>query len=246
VAALALIAVAGLAWLLTGERMAGMDMGPGTDPGSLAFYVPVWVGMMAAMMLPSAAPMVAAHSTVQQRRRALGRNPTRGASLAFASGYLLIWTAFGVVAYALFELVRSLDVEALSWSRDGPYVAGAVIAAAAIYQLSPLKDACLAKCRSPLAFVVGSWRDGRLGATRMGVEHGAWCVGCCWGLMLTLFALGVMSLTWTVAIAVLIAAEKLLPWPTLANRGVALLLILLAMGVAIAPEHVPGLTIPGA
>jgi predicted metal-binding membrane protein len=245
VAALALIAVAGLAWLLTGERMAGMDMGPGTDPGSLAFYVPVWVGMMAAMMLPSAVPMVAAHSTVQQRRRALGRNPTRGASLAFASGYLLIWTAFGVVAYALFELVRSLDVEALSWSRDGPYVAGAVIAAAAIYQLSPLKDACLAKCRSPLAFVVGSWRDGRLGATRMGVEHGAWCVGCCWGLMLTLFALGVMSLTWTVAIAALIAAEKLLPWPTLANRGVALLLILLAVGVALAPEHVPGLTIPG-
>jgi predicted metal-binding membrane protein len=245
VAALALIAVAGFAWLLTGERMAGMDMGPGTDPGSLAFYVPVWVGMMAAMMLPSAVPMVAAHSTVQQRRRALGRNPTRGASLAFASGYLLIWTAFGVVAYALFELVRSLDVEALSWSRDGPYVAGAVIAAAAIYQLSPLKDACLAKCRSPLAFVVGSWRDGRLGATRMGVEHGAWCVGCCWGLMLTLFALGVMSLTWTVAIAVLIAAEKLLPWPTLANRGVALLLILLAVGVALAPEHVPGLTIPG-
>jgi predicted metal-binding membrane protein len=245
VAALALIAVAGLAWLLTGERMAGMDMGPGTDPGSFAFYVPVWVGMMAAMMLPSAVPMVAAHSTVQQRRRALGRDPRRGASLAFASGYLLIWTAFGVVAYALFELVRSLDVEALSWSRDGPYVAGAVIAAAAIYQLSPLKDACLAKCRSPLAFVVGSWRDGRLGATRMGVEHGAWCVGCCWGLMLTLFAVGVMSLTWTVAIAVLIAAEKLLPWPTLANRGVALLLILLAVGVAIAPEHVPGLTIPG-
>jgi predicted metal-binding membrane protein len=244
VAALALIAVAGLAWLLTGERMAGMDMGPGTDPGSLAFYVPVWVGMMAAMMLPSAVPMVAAHSTVQQRRRALGRNPTRGASLAFASGYLLIWTAFGVVAYALFELVRSLDVEALSWSRDGPYVAGAVIAAAAIYQLSPLKDACLAKCRSPLAFVVGSWRDGRLGATRMGVEHGAWCVGCCWGLMLTLFAVGVMSITWTVVIAVLVAVEKLLPWPALANRGIALLLIVLAVGVAIAPEQVPGLMIP--
>jgi predicted metal-binding membrane protein len=244
VAALALIAVAGLAWLLTGERMAGMDMGPGTDPGSLAFYVPVWVGMMAAMMLPSAVPMVAAHSTVQQRRRALGRNPTRGASLAFASGYLLIWTAFGVVAYALFELVRSLDVEALSWSRDGPYVAGAVIAAAAIYQLSPLKDACLAKCRSPLGFLVGSWRDGRLGATRMGVEHGAWCVGCCWGLMLTLFAVGVMSITWTVVIAVLVAVEKLLPWPALANRGIALLLIVLAVGVAIAPEQVPGLTIP--
>jgi predicted metal-binding membrane protein len=120
-----------------------------------------------------------------------------------------------------------------------------VIATAAIYQLSPLKDACLAKCRSPLAFVVGSWRDGRLGATRMGAEHGAWCVGCCWGLMLTLFAVGVMSITWTVVIAAFVAGEKLLPWPALANRGIALLLIVLALGVAVAPEHVPGLTIPG-
>jgi predicted metal-binding membrane protein len=244
VAVAALIAVAGLGWLLTGERMTGMDMGPGTDLGSLGFYVSVWVAMMAAMMLPSAVPMVAAHSAVQQRRRELGREPRPGASTAFAGGYLVVWTAFGVVAYALFELVRSLDVEALSWSRDGPYVAAAVIAIAAIYQLSPLKDACLTKCRSPLAFVVGSWRDGRLGATRMGAEHGAWCVGCCWGLMLTLFAVGVMSITWTVVIAVLVAVEKLLPWPALANRGIALLLIVLAVGVAIAPEQVPGLTIP--
>jgi predicted metal-binding membrane protein len=245
VAALALIAVAGLAWLLTGERTAGMDMGPGTDPGSLAFYVPVWVGMMAAMMLPSAVPMVAAHSTVQQRRRALGRNPTRGASLAFASGYLLIWTAFGVVAYALFELVRSLDVEALSWSRDGPYVAGAVIAAAAIYQLSPLKDACLAKCRSPLAFVVGSWRDGRLGATRMGVEHGAWCVGCCWGLMLTLFALGVMSLTWMALVAALVTVEKTVPWGRAATWATAIVLLVLGVVLIAAPGRLPGLVVPG-
>ena len=210
-AVLALIAVAALGWLLTGERMAGMDMGPGTDPGSFAFYVSVWVAMMAAMMLPSALPMVAAHSGVQQRRRELGRDQRPGASAAFAGGYLLVWTAFGVVAYALFELPRSLDVEVLSWSRDGPYVAAAVIAIAAIYQLSPLKDACLAKCRSPLAFVVGSWRDGRIGATRMGVEHGAWCVGCCWGLMLTLFAVGVMSITWTVVIATLVAVESCCP-----------------------------------
>ena len=128
-----------------------MDMGPGTDPGSLAFYVSVWVAMMAAMMLPSAAPMVVAHSAVQRRRRELGRDRKRGASAAFVGGYLLVWTAFGVVAYALFELVSSLDVEALSWSRDGPYVAAGVIAIAAIYQLSPLKDAASpsAAARSP-------------------------------------------------------------------------------------------------
>jgi predicted metal-binding membrane protein len=240
-----LIAVATLAWLVTHERMAGMDMGPGTDLGSLPFYVSIWVAMMAAMMLPSAAPMVVAHAAVERRRRELGRNWQRGGSAAFVGGYLLVWTAFGVVAYALFELLRSFDIEALSWSRDGRYVAAAVIAIAAIYQLSPLKDACLAKCRSPLAFVVGSWRAGRLGATRMGIEHGAWCAGCCWGLMVTLFAVGVMSITWTVVIAVLVAIEKLSPWERAANRGVALLLIALAVGVALAPDQVPGLTIPG-
>ena len=240
----ALIAVAGLGWLITGERMAGMDEGPGTDPGSLVFYVSVWVVMMGAMMLPSAAPMVVVHSAVQRRSRELGRGASRGGSVAFVGGYLVAWTAFGLVAYALFELLRSLDVDALSWSRGGRYAAAGVIAVAAAYQLTPLKDVCLAKCRSPLAFVVGSWRAGRIGAARMGVEHGAWCVGCCWALMATLFALGLMSLTWTAVIAGVVALEKVLPWERGANRGVALLLIVLALGVALAPDHVPGLTVP--
>jgi predicted metal-binding membrane protein len=238
-----LAAVAVVGWLLTDERMAGMDGGPGTDLGSLGFYVSVWIVMMAAMMLPSAAPMVAVHSAVGRRARDLGRPTTRGATVAFVGGYLLVWTVFGLLAYALFELIRSLDVDALSWSRAGRYVAAGVIAVAATYQLTPLKDVCLAKCRSPLAFVAGSWRGGWTGATRMGIEHGAWCVGCCWALMATLFALGVMSLTWTIAIAALVAVEKLLPWKR-ANVGVALVLIALALGVALAPQHVPGLTVP--
>jgi predicted metal-binding membrane protein len=220
---LALVAVAALGWVVARDRMVGMDMGPGADLGSLGFYVPIWVAMMAAMMLPSAAPMVAVHSAVERRRR---------------------WTAFGVVAYALFELVRSFDVDVLAWSRGGRYVAALVVAAAAVYQLTPLKDACLAKCRSPFAFVVGSWRAGRLGALRMGIEHGAWCVGCCWALMATLFALGVMSIVWTVVIAALVALEKLSPWEG-ASRGVALVLLALALAIALAPEHVPALTIPG-
>jgi predicted metal-binding membrane protein len=211
--------------------MIGMDEGPGTDPGSLGFYVPLWVVMMAAMMLPSAAPMVAVHSAVERRRRDTAGGVRRGGSPAFAGGYLLAWTAFGIVAYALFELVRSLDVEALRWSQGGRYVAAAVIAAAAVYQLTALKDLCLAKCRSPLAFVVGSWRDGRLGALRMGAEQGAWCVGCCWALMATLFALGLMSIAWMAVIAALVALEKLLPWERVANRGVALVLAALALWV---------------
>jgi len=242
--AVALVAVAGLGWLLTDERMAGMDEGPGTDPGALGFFLSVWIVMMAAMMLPSAAPMVVVHSAVQRRGRELRRHETRGASVAFVGGYLLVWTAFGIVAYALFELARSFDVDALSWSRGGRYVAAGVIAIAAVYQLTSLKDVCLAKCRSPLAFVVGSWRPGRVGAMWMGIEHGAWCVGCCWALMATLFALGLMSITWMVVIAAVIAVEKLLPWKRGANLGVALLLIVLALGVALVPDHVPWLTIP--
>jgi predicted metal-binding membrane protein len=230
----ALLAVAALGWLIADVRMAGMDEGLWTDPGSLGFYVPVWVAMTAAMMLPSAAPMVVAHSAVERRKRELGRAAERGASAAFVGGYLLAWTAFGIVAYALFELLRSLDVDALSWGRDGRYLAAAVIALAAVYQLTPLKDVCLAKCRSPLAFVVGSWRDGRAGAVRMGAEQGAWCVGCCWALMATLFALGLMSIGWMAVVAGLVALEKLLPWERVANRGVALLLVVLALVVAFA------------
>jgi predicted metal-binding membrane protein len=200
--------------------------------------------MMAAMMLPLAAPMVVAHSAVQRRRRELGRDEMRGASGAFVGGYLLVWTVFGIVAYVLFQLARSLDVDALSWSRGGRYAAAGVITVAAVYQLTPVKDVCLGKCRSPLAFAVGSWRPGRVGAAWMGIEHGAWCVGCCWALMATLFALGLMSVMWMVVIAAVIATEKLSPWKRGAYLGVALLLIVLALAVALVPERVPGLTIP--
>jgi predicted metal-binding membrane protein len=120
-----------------------------------------------------------------------------------------------------------------------------VLVAAAVYQFTPLKDACLKRCRSPLAFLLTAWRPGRLGAMRMGIEHGAWCVGCCWALMAALFALGVMSLGWMAFVAALIAVEKLLPWRVFANRGVALLLVALGIAVAFAPGRVPGLTLPG-
>jgi predicted metal-binding membrane protein len=242
----ALLAVAGLAWLLTARQMAGMDAGPGTDPGTLVFFTTAWVAMMAAMMLPSAAPMVAAHSMVQRRRRELGRaDRGTGQTLAFASGYLVAWLAFGIAAYALFELVRSLNIEALGWEHGGQWVAAGVIALAAAYQLTPLKDACLSRCRSPLAFVAGSWRGGLTGALAMGIELGGWCIGCCWALMATLFALGLMSVTWMVVVAALVAFEKLLPWKRLAFGGVAVLLLALALAVALAPEHVPALTPPG-
>jgi predicted metal-binding membrane protein len=239
-----LLALAGLAWLLTHERMLGMDAGPGTDPGSLGFYVVSWVVMMSAMMFPSIAPMVLTFGFVQRRRRDRGSIDRAASAWLFIAGYLVAWTAFGLLAYGLYVGVRSLSIPALSWHRGGRYLAGGVLLAAAIYQLTPLKDACLRRCRGPLDFVLTHWRDGPLGALRMGIVHGTWCVGCCWGLMAALFALGVMSLVWMIAIAGLIALEKLLPRKQLANRLVAATLLALALGVSLAPRHVPALTLP--
>jgi predicted metal-binding membrane protein len=124
-------------------------------------------------------------------------------------------------------------------------VAAGILVAAALYQLTPLKDACLGTCRSPLGFLVGSWRDGLSGAVRMGARHGAWCTGCCWALMAALFALGVMSIAWMAVVAALIASEKMLPWGRAATWGTAALLVALGVLLVAAPAAIPGLTIPG-
>jgi predicted metal-binding membrane protein len=233
-----------IAWAVTGDRMAGMDAGPGTDLGGLGFYVSAWVVMMAAMMFPSIAPMVLMHARIQAGKRERGESVPLGATSAFVGGYLLTWTAAGVGFYSVFALADSLDLGFLSWDQGGPYVAGGVIVAAAIYQLTPLKDVCLRKCRNPFMFLLTAWKPGRFGALRMGIEHGGWCVGCCWMLMAALFAVGVMSVGWLVSVAALIAIEKLLPWNAVANRGIAVLLVTLGMGVAFVPDDVPGLTLP--
>src|SRR3954466_737489 len=239
-----LLLLAGIAWGVTNEQMAGMDAGPGTDPGSLGFFLGVWVVMMAAMMFPSIAPMVLMFARIQDGRRERGDAVPAGLTALFVVGYLVSWTAAGVVGYAIFEAGRAAFGDAFSWDNAGPYLAGAVIAGAAVYQLTPLKDVCLRHCRSPLSFLMKHWRPGRLGALRMGVIHGGWCVGCCWALMAALFALGVMSLGWMAFVAALIAIEKLLPWRAIANRGIAVLLLVLGLSVAITPASVPGLTVP--
>ena len=239
-----LLVLAAVAWAMTGDRMAGMDAGPGTDLGGLGFWVTAWIVMMAAMMFPSIAPMVVMYARIEEGKRQRGQPTEAGATAIFVLGYLLTWTAAGLLAYALFAIGRSLDLGILAWDSAGPYAAGGVILAAAIYQLTPLKDVCLRHCRSPMTFLLMRWRPGRGGALRMGLEHGGWCVGCCWALMAALFALGVMSIGWMVLIAALIALEKLLPWKAVANRSVAVLLVVLGLAVALAPEQVPGLTLP--
>jgi predicted metal-binding membrane protein len=239
-----LLALAALAWAITNEQMAGMDAGPGTDPGTLGFFIGVWVVMMAAMMFPSIAPMVVMHVRIQEGQRERGR-ATFGATAFFVGGYLVAWAAAGLVGYGIYQLGKAASGDVFSWDNGGRYLAGAIVLAAAVYQLTPLKDVCLRHCRSPLMFLMSHWRPGRLGSLRMGVVHGGWCVGCCWALMAALFALGVMSLGWMALIAALIAAEKLLPWKELANRGIAVLLLVLGLAVAFTPASVPGLTLPG-
>lgn len=240
----ALVLLAALSWILTTRRMAGMDAGPGTDPGTLGFYVSAWVVMMTAMMSASISPMVLLYASIQRRRRERGAGERVVSVSAFVAGYFLTWTAFGLLAYGLFVGVKSLSIDVLRWSEGGPYAAGAVLLAAAAYQLTPAKDACLRRCRGPLDFVMKHWREGPVGALRMGAIHGTWCVGCCWGLMAALFALGVMSITWMVLVAALIAAEKLLPRPTRIRQATAALLVALAVGVAVWPSNVPALTLP--
>jgi len=233
-----LFALAAVAWWFTVDRMRGMDDGPGTDLGTLGWFVGIWVVMMAAMMFPSVAPTVALYSRMTRSREPL-------APLLFAGGYLLTWTVAGLLAFGLSDLGGSALGGVLAWDRAGKWAAGGILVAAALYELTPLKEVCLAKCRSPLGFLIGSWRGGRRGAVEMGARHGAWCVGCCWALMAALFALGVMSIAWMAFVAALIAVEKILPWRRVAIWGTAAVLVVLGVLLVAAPDAIPGLTIPG-
>ena len=238
--AILLVAVAGACWAITARRMQGMDMGPGTDLGGLGWFAVVWTTMMAAMMLPSLAPMAVAYAGAS--RSADASRPTAAAGI-FTAGYLLTWVGAGVLAYAAIDGVRALDLGWLAWNRGGPYVAGGVIAAAALYELTPVKASCLRHCRDP-GLIAGRWRPSPSGALRAGVEHGCFCVGSSWALMAALFAIGVMNVAWMVVVAAVVAIEKLLPRGDVAVVGTALFFGALGVAVAFAPGHVPGLTVP--
>jgi predicted metal-binding membrane protein len=232
-----LFVLAGIGWWWTVDRMRGMDNGPWTDLGTLGWFLGVWVVMMAAMMFPSVSPTVALYSRMTKARS--GVSP-----LLFALGYLVTWAAAGALAFAGAFAGGRIAGDVLSWDRAGRWVAAATIMIAAAYELTPLKDVCLGKCRSPLGLLLGSWRDGRFGALRMGIQNGAWCVGCCWALMASFFALGIMSVVWMAIVAGLIAIEKTLPWRRVATYGTTAVLLALGVLLLAAPDAVPGLTIP--
>jgi len=234
----ALFIVAAIGWAWTAHEMRGMDNGPWTGLGGFAWFEGAWVVMMAAMMFPSVAPTVALYSRMTQAR-------SPALPWVFAGGYLFTWAAAGVVAYAVGAAITRLGGGGLSWDQAGRPLAGATLLVAAAYELTTLKDVCLGKCRSPLGALLGSWRDGTYGAARMGAKNGAWCVGCCWALMASLFALGVMSISWMAFVAGLIAIEKTVPWRRVSYLTAAVLLVLGVM-LLVAPHALPALTIPPA
>ena len=232
-----LFALAAIGWWWTVDEMRGMDNGPWTNLGALSWFLGVWVVMMGAMMLPSVSPTVALYSEMTRERSPVS-------PLVFGAGYLLVWAGAGLAAFAIAVAGSRAVGDVLAWDRAGRWVAAATLLSAAVYELTPLKDVCLGKCRSPLGLLLGSWRDGVSGALRMGAVNGAWCVGCCWALMASLFALGVMSIAWMAVVAGLIAIEKTLPWRRVATFGTASLLLCLGVLILAAPGLVPGLTIP--
>jgi predicted metal-binding membrane protein len=240
----ALLALAVVAWLVTDGRMGGMESMPGMTLGALGFFATVWVVMMVAMMFPAVAPTVLAYDRLREGLRARGEGAVADATGVFVAGYLVVWTMVGLAAYTGYELVRAIEPAFLAWDEAGRYVAGGVIVAAAVYQATPLKRACLANCRTPMTVLAERWRDGRAGAFGLGIRYGSWCLGCCSALMAALFALGVMSLGWMALITVFIVGERLLPWPTAARGAVALALLALGLGVALYPADVPGFAEP--
>ena len=226
-----LFVLAAIGWWWTVDRMEGMDDGPWTALGTLGWFLGVWVVMMAAMMFPSLAPTVVLYARMTR---------DRSAPLLFTGGYLVVWGTAGAAAFALSWAAGDV----LAWDRAGRWIAGGTLLAAAVYELTPLKDLCLSKCRSPLGFLLGAWREGRAGALQMGAKHAGWCVGCCWALMASLFALGVMSIAWMAVVAALIAVEKMLPWRRVATYGTAGILLALGLLMLVAPDTVPALSEP--
>jgi predicted metal-binding membrane protein len=230
-----LAAVAAACWAITANRMKGMDMGPGTDLGGLGWFAVAWVTMMAAMMLPSLIPMALAFAGPSRDPRA---------AFVFAGGYLLTWLGAGLLAYAVIDGVRSLDPSWLAWGEGGRYLAAGVILGAALYELTPLKSRCLSHCRRP-ELLARRRRPGLPGALAAGVEHGGFCVGSSGALMAALIALGVMNVAWMIVVAALVALEKLLPWGGVASAATVAFIAALGIAVALAPEQVPGLMVPG-
>src|SRR5687767_8627765 len=193
------------------------------DARHLALLWAMWAVMMAAMMLPSASPMLLMYGAAA--RRSADSSSASRQIYAFAVGYLIVWTVFSLGATALQRLLAAVLVLSPMMEVTAPAGSATLLMTAGVYQLTPMKHACLRTCQSPLGFLMSRWRGGVTGALRMGIQHGALCVGCCWALMLLLFAGGVMNLTVIATLTALVALEKLAPFGVQSARVSGVLLI---------------------
>ncbi len=240
----ALLAIALVAWLYllhrsaTMPRMDMIDM-PGMamprvhawDPVDVVLLFVMWAVMMIAMMVPAAAPMVLTFAMVQRKRQEQDRATVP--TVVFLLGYALVWTAYAAVAALAQWRLHEADLLSAAMASTSTRLGGALLLVAGVFQWTPVKQACLAKCRSPLAFVMAEWREGRAGALVMGVRHGAYCVACCWALMALLFVAGVMNLLWIAALAILVLVERVLPGGVVVSRIVGVLLLLAGVVVLV-------------
>jgi predicted metal-binding membrane protein len=212
---------AGLMQSMDGMLMP-MSAGPWTLTDALLMFA-MWVVMMAAMMLPSASPTILLYGVIARRRHPDSAFPL--ASGAFILGYVVAWTMFSLMAVSLQFALQQAALISPMMGLTSVALAGTVLIATGVYQLTPLKQACLRHCRSPLEFITTQWRTGVNGAFSMGLRHGVYCVGCCWSLMLLLFVGGVMNFAWIGGIALFVLVEKLAPAGRWTSRGAGVLLI---------------------
>jgi predicted metal-binding membrane protein len=220
----------------------GMALPSWSFAGALAFVV-AWGVMMTAMMLPSATPMIAFYGTVL---RSLSRTGQKGIPTSvFALVYLVLWLATGIPVYAISTAITAAVQAQPKLAQLLPYVLAAAVGLAGVYQFSPLKRACLRVCSSPLGFLLGRWRGGYRGTFSMALEHAVSCIGCCWGLMLVLVAVGAMSLPWVLAVAAAVFIEKILPSAERTARILGGLLIVLGLLIALQPGLAAAMRGPG-
>ena len=233
-----LLVLAGAGWVVflnqarRPDEMGMHAMGPDLTMGrSWPLFLAMWVAMMVAMMFPAASPMVLMYGRMR-------RGDAASVSL-FTCSYIALWFAFGALAYLASAGVESAVARsewvAANWGRVG----GALLVLAGLYQLSPLKELCLRQCRTPLSFVMTRWREGRSGAVRMGLDHGLYCMGCCWMLFVILIPLGVMNIAAMVAVATVVFAEKVLPRARVVTTVAAVALIVIGVAVVARPSLLP-------
>ncbi|MGH7966190.1 MAG: DUF2182 domain-containing protein [Candidatus Binatia bacterium] len=239
----ALIVLSILAWVVTVSQTGSMGLGLITcsmtmempfSPSNALLYLALWGVMMAAMMLPSIAPMVMVFSTIARKKQEQGT--AFAPTWVFVSGYVTLWTLAGGVAYAGDLAIQSLPDAFPPLRTYGAIIGGTTLIIAGLYQLTPLKYLCLSHCRSPLGFLLHCWRDGSGGAFYMGLHHGAYCLGCCWSLMAVLFVVGTMNLVWMGILTLVIFLEKVVPSGEVWGKGVGLGLIGLGLVLAWFPD----------